>query len=170
MTSAQWFRQHGYLMDGQYSSLEDFLRADWEGGFLGTWDANDMITLINTWQDGDVTLVGKSQFRAAHDDDGFVSVLRSIKAKGLIMPCKTDLYFCVRDSFVPSALSLSLATNAEVCLVLSRGACRNRRRHIAVGGHLASRHDRIEFAMFSHVTFFSDVALWSLLPGVAAPA
>ena len=95
MASAQWFRQHGYLMDGQYSSLEDFLRADWEGGFLGTWDANDMITLINTWQDGDVTLVGKSQFRAAHDDDGFVSVLKSIKAKGLIMPCKTDLYFPV---------------------------------------------------------------------------
>ena len=91
----QWFREHGYLYGGKYVDLEDFLRAEWEGGFLGTWDANDLINLLHTWQDGDVTLVGKSQFRAAHDDDGFVSVLRNIKAKGLIMPSKTDLYFPV---------------------------------------------------------------------------
>lgn len=83
-------------MGDTYASLEDFLRTEWEGGFLGTWDANDLITLLHTWQDGDVTLVGKGgEYRAAHNDDGFASTLASIKAKGLIMPCKTDLYFPV---------------------------------------------------------------------------
>ncbi len=43
-----------------------------------------------------MTLVGKSTLSAAHDEDGFASTLATIKAKGLIMPCKTDLYFPVR--------------------------------------------------------------------------
>ena len=92
----QWFREHGYLFGGRYSSLDDFLRAEWEGGFLGTWDANDLVTLLHTWQTGDVTLVGKQTYSAAHDDGSFQNVMGSIKAKGLIMPCKTDLYFPVR--------------------------------------------------------------------------
>ena len=76
--------------------MEDFLRTEWEGGFLGTWDANDLVTLLHTWYYGDVTLVGKSTFSASHNEDGFASTLSAIKAKGLIMPCKTDLYFPVR--------------------------------------------------------------------------
>lgn len=82
-------------MGGMYSSLDDFIRADWEGGFLGTWDANDMLTLLNTWQTGDVSLVGKPIYDSVHDENGFQGVLAGIKAKGLIMPCKTDLYFPV---------------------------------------------------------------------------
>ena len=92
----QWFREHGYRLGGACPTLEDFLRIEWEGGFLGTWDANDLVTLLHTWQHGDVTLVGSSKFSAAHNDDGFASTLGAIKAKGLIMPCKTDLYFPVR--------------------------------------------------------------------------
>ena len=92
----QWFREHGYRLGGACPTLEDFLRIEWEGGFLGTWDANDLVTLLHTWQNGDVTLVGSSKFSAAHNDDGFASALGAIKAKGLIMPCKTDLYFPVR--------------------------------------------------------------------------
>ncbi|KAI0779487.1 homoserine O-acetyltransferase [Fomes fomentarius] len=100
-----WFREHGYLKGDTYASLEDFLRTEWEGGFLGTWDANDLITLLHTWQDGDVTLVGKGgQYSAAHNDDGFASTLASIKAKGLIMPCKTDLYFPPEDSQIEMRL------------------------------------------------------------------
>ncbi|EJF57664.1 homoserine O-acetyltransferase [Dichomitus squalens LYAD-421 SS1] len=130
-----WFREHGYLMDGRYSSLEDFLRVDWEGGFLGTWDANDMITLINTWQDGDVTLVGKSSFRAAHDDDGFASVLRGIKAKGLIMPCKTDLYFPPEDSEIEVS---HLGDNAKLVVIDSVWG------HMAGGGANARDDDFIK--------------------------
>ncbi|KAI0335111.1 homoserine O-acetyltransferase [Cubamyces sp. BRFM 1775] len=93
-----WFREHGYLMSGRYSSLDDFLRAEWEGGFLGTWDANDLLTLLHTWQTGDVALVGKAGLVAEGDDASFVSALSGIKARGLIMPCKTDLYFPPEDS------------------------------------------------------------------------
>ena len=82
----QWFRQHGYLHDGKYASLEDFLRAEWEGGFLD-WDANDLLTLLHTWQSGDVSdSLGGAQF---------ADILAGLKPKGLIMPCKTDLYFPV---------------------------------------------------------------------------
>ena len=92
----QWFREHGYLMGGQYASLDDFLRAEWEAGWLGTWDANDMLVLLDTWQQGDISLIGKSMYKLAHNEDAFHNSLTSIKAKGLIMPCKTDLYFPVR--------------------------------------------------------------------------
>ncbi|KAL7281530.1 hypothetical protein ACG7TL_004847 [Trametes sanguinea] len=93
-----WFRRHGYLMNGLYSSLDDFLRAEWEGGFLGTWDANDLITLLHTWQTGDVSLVAKQGNISGAEDTAFADALVGIKAKGLIMPCKTDLYFPPEDS------------------------------------------------------------------------
>ncbi|TFK92706.1 homoserine O-acetyltransferase [Polyporus arcularius HHB13444] len=111
-----WFREHGYLLGGQNSSLEDFLRTGWEGGFLGTWDANDLVTLLHTWYHGDVTLVGKSTFSAAHDEDGFASTLGSIKAKGLIMPCKTDLYFPPEDSEFEVSL---MKNNAKLVIINS---------------------------------------------------
>ena len=71
--------------------MESWLREDWEGGFLTSWDANDMLALLETWQRGDISIV--------RDGGDFAGSLRTIKAKALIMPCNTDLYFCVRDSF-----------------------------------------------------------------------
>ncbi|KAF8910330.1 homoserine acetyltransferase [Mucidula mucida] len=84
-----WFRDHQYLHDGLYSDLNSFLREEWEEGFLTSWDANDMLALKDTWYTGDVSQGG---------DLG--KCLEGIKAKGLIMPCKTDLYFPPEDSEV----------------------------------------------------------------------
>ena len=67
--------------------MESFLREDWEAGFLNGWDANDLITLLHTWQTGDVSLI--------RDGGDYEKCLRDIKARGLIMPSKTDLYFPV---------------------------------------------------------------------------
>ncbi|KAH9929611.1 homoserine O-acetyltransferase [Epithele typhae] len=117
-----WFRQHQYLMGGQYCSLEDFLRHEWEGGFLGVWDANDLITLIRTWQSGDVSLIGKGVFSAPHDEDAFKTALAGIKAKGLIMPCKTDLYFPPEDS----EFEINLMSNSSKLVVID-----------SVWGHMA---------------------------------
>lgn len=55
---------------------------------MGSWDANDLLTLLNTWSTGDVSLV--------KDRGNLEQCLSGIKAKGLIMPSKTDLYFPVR--------------------------------------------------------------------------
>ncbi|OJT15302.1 hypothetical protein TRAPUB_8150 [Trametes pubescens] len=91
-------------MNGMYASLDDFIRADWEGGFLGTWDANDLVTLLHTWQTGDVSLIGKPGLATEGDDSTFANSLAGIKAKGLIMPCKTDLYFPPEDSEIEMSL------------------------------------------------------------------
>ena len=72
--------------------MDDFLRDDWEGGFL-EWDANDLLTLLKTWQLGDVSRV---RVIAPSLQGDLAGVLSSVKAKGLVMPCKTDLYFPVR--------------------------------------------------------------------------
>lgn len=49
-----------------------------------------MLTLLNTWQSGDISRV--------RDGGNLEAALKSIKAKGLIMPSKTDLYFPVSRS------------------------------------------------------------------------
>ena len=81
------------MYDGKYTDLDDFLRSEWETGYLTYWDANDMLTLLKTWQLGDISRV-KGVEQSLQGD--LVGVLSSITAKGLIMPCKTDLYFPVR--------------------------------------------------------------------------
>jgi len=86
-----WYRQHNYLFNGQYANLESFLRDRWEGRFLAFWDANDMLTLLRTWQKGDISKV-------TGGNGNLEETLKGIKAKGLIMPCKTDLYFTPEDS------------------------------------------------------------------------
>ncbi|KAI0633243.1 homoserine O-acetyltransferase [Trametes polyzona] len=139
-----WFRQHGYLHNGRYSSLDDFIRADWEGGFLGTWDANDLITLLDTWQKGDVTLIGKSgPYDAQSDDAAFASTLAGIKAKGLIMPCKTDLYFPPEDS----ENEISLLPNGSKLVVID-----------SVWGHMAGGGNNPDDDLFikQHVRSFLE--------------
>ncbi len=73
-----------------YSSLEDFLVAFWEGFFLPK-DANNLLTMLWTWQNGDISdnELYKGDFKKA---------LGAIKAKAYVMPGQTDLYFPLADS------------------------------------------------------------------------
>ena len=94
MACGYWLDQillgpHGLRMTlfYRYPDLESFIRERWEDRFLKNWDANDLITLLHTWQTGDI-----SQIR---DGGDLQACLSKIKAKGLIMPSKTDLYFPV---------------------------------------------------------------------------
>jgi len=126
-----WFRNKGYLYGGKYTNLSNFLREEWEGGFLGTWDANDMLFLLSTWQMGDVSnLDAYSTADSSYQRDptsatggggDLASVLGSIKAKGLVMPCKTDLYFPPEDS----EIEIQALKNAKLVVIPS------------VWGHLA---------------------------------
>ena len=73
-----------------YASLEDFLVAFWEGFFLPK-DANNLLTMLWTWQNGDISANGvyRGDFDAA---------LGAIRAKAIVMPGQTDLYFPPEDS------------------------------------------------------------------------
>ncbi|EKM54690.1 uncharacterized protein PHACADRAFT_124009 [Phanerochaete carnosa HHB-10118-sp] len=90
-----WYRQNLYLYGGKYTDLNDFIRSEWEAGHLANWDANDMLVLLRTWQMGDIS---KIQSIAPSLQGDLVGVLKTITAKGLIMPCVTDLYFPPEDS------------------------------------------------------------------------
>jgi homoserine O-acetyltransferase/O-succinyltransferase len=73
-----------------YSTLEDFLVAFWEGFFLDRRDPNNLLTMLWTWQNGDI---GKTP---GFDGD-HVAALKSIKAKTVSLPAEKDLYFPPED-------------------------------------------------------------------------
>jgi homoserine O-acetyltransferase len=73
-----------------YSDLEDFLVAFWEGFFLDRRDPNNLLTMLWTWQKGDI---GKTP---GFDGD-HVKALQSIKAKTIVLPAEKDLYFPPED-------------------------------------------------------------------------
>jgi homoserine O-acetyltransferase len=73
-----------------FSSLDDFITRFWEGNFL-TKDANNVLAMIWSWQHGDIA----ASPRHAGDFD---LALASIKARAIVMPGRTDLYFPPEDS------------------------------------------------------------------------
>jgi homoserine O-acetyltransferase/O-succinyltransferase len=72
-----------------YSSLEDFLVAFWEGFFL-VKDANNLLTMLWTWQNGDIS-------QTPGFDGDYQRALASITAKAFVMPAEKDLYFPPED-------------------------------------------------------------------------
>ena len=87
--SQAFYREEVYLDIG-YSSLEDYLVAFWEGRRLEA-DANNFLAMLWTWQNADISANDIYQ----HD---FVRALGSIKAKAIVMPGRTDLYFPPEDN------------------------------------------------------------------------
>lgn len=89
-----------------YTSLEDFLVAFWEGFFLDDRDPNNLLTMLWTWQNGDV---GKTP---GFNGD-IEAALRSIKAKMIILPAEKDLYFPPEDE----AWAAQFISGAEVRVI-----------------------------------------------------
>jgi homoserine O-acetyltransferase len=84
-----------------YTSLEDFLVGFWEGFFLDGRDANNLLCMLDTWQQGDVgaTPGCGGDLQAA---------LGAITARMIVMPAEKDLYFPPEDErwaarFIPNA-------------------------------------------------------------------
>ncbi|HJR20175.1 MAG TPA: alpha/beta fold hydrolase [Dongiaceae bacterium] len=88
--SQAFYRHELDLRTLGYSSLEDFLVSFWEGFFLPK-DANNLLTMLWTWQNGDISdnPLYKGDLKKA---------LGAIKAKAYVMPGSTDLYFPPEDS------------------------------------------------------------------------
>ena len=89
-----------------YSTLEDFLVAFWEGFFLDRRDPNNLLTMLWTWQQGDI---GKTP---GFDGD-HIKALKSIKAKTIVLPALKDLYFPPEDE----EYAVSHMTNAELRVI-----------------------------------------------------
>ncbi|TVQ18745.1 MAG: alpha/beta fold hydrolase [Leptolyngbya sp. DLM2.Bin15] len=87
--SQAFYREKLYEPMG-YSSLEDFLVGFWEGFFLKK-DANNLLAMLWTWQNGNIG-------NTPGFDGNFEQALASIKAKAIVMPGQTDLYFPPEDN------------------------------------------------------------------------
>jgi homoserine O-acetyltransferase len=92
---AGWGFSQAFYWDQVYrelghSSLEDFLVDFWEGFFLDGRDANNLLTMLWTWQNGDI---GKTP---GFDGD-HIRALQSIRARAIVMPAEKDLYFPPED-------------------------------------------------------------------------
>jgi homoserine O-acetyltransferase/O-succinyltransferase len=90
-----------------YVSLEDFLVRAWEVNMLRR-DANNLMSMLWTWQHADISANDKFNGDPA-------AALRSIKAKALVMPSATDLYFPVEDN----RREVALMPNAELRVIPS---------------------------------------------------
>ncbi|NSL90770.1 alpha/beta fold hydrolase [Chitinophaga sp. Mgbs1] len=73
-----------------FASLEDFLRGFWEASFL-SWDPQDILSMIKTGQYG-ADISANEVFQHDH-----VRALNAIRARALVMPSSTDMYFPVED-------------------------------------------------------------------------
>ncbi|WP_425068686.1 alpha/beta fold hydrolase [Reyranella sp.] len=72
------------------ASLEDFLVRSWEANFLRR-DMHDLLAQLFTWQHGDIS--ANDLYRG-----DLQMALAGIKAKVLLMPSATDLYFQTDDN------------------------------------------------------------------------
>ncbi|RMZ81792.1 hypothetical protein DV738_g2049, partial [Chaetothyriales sp. CBS 135597] len=70
--------------------LEDFMVSFWEKWALSK-DPENLLTMLHTWQAGDVS-------QQEPYNGNFEQALASIKARTLVLPSKTDLYFPPEDS------------------------------------------------------------------------
>lgn len=93
--SQAFYRQKLYLESG-CKTLEEFLVNEWEADFL-TKDANNLLAMLWTWQYADI-----SANETYHGD--FEQALRSITARAVVLPSRTDLYFTPEDSEYETSL------------------------------------------------------------------
>lgn len=108
---AGWGLSQDFYREGLYRTalgapdLETFLRTDWEGRF--TLAAADLYAELQTWSSADIS--------ASQYDGDLVRALQAIRARVLLMPGETDLYFRVADN----AAELPHLASAELRPILS---------------------------------------------------
>ncbi|MDQ4117529.1 MAG: alpha/beta fold hydrolase [Actinomycetota bacterium] len=88
-----------------YTSLEDFVVDFWEGFFLDGRDPNNLLTMLDTWWNGDVG--------STPGFDSTEQALAAIRARAIVMPAEKDLYFPPEDE----AWAVSHMTNAELRVI-----------------------------------------------------
>ena len=74
-----------------FDTPEELLR-DWEQDHLA-WDANDLLAKLDTWHRGDIS--ANPRYRG-----DFKRALGAIRARAILVPCTTDLYFPPEDNAI----------------------------------------------------------------------
>ncbi|KAF2276847.1 homoserine acetyltransferase family protein [Westerdykella ornata] len=88
--SQAFYRERVYEKVLGFRSLDEFLVGFWEKWSCSK-DPENMLVMAHTWQAADCSQ------QEPYDGD-FAKAMRAIKAKALVMPSKTDLYFPPEDS------------------------------------------------------------------------
>jgi homoserine O-acetyltransferase len=87
--SQEFYREEAWRQSG-FTSLEDYLVRSWEWNFLRR-DADNLLAMLWTWMNADISANDLYQ-------GDFAKALGAIKAKTILMPSETDLYFRVEDN------------------------------------------------------------------------
>jgi homoserine acetyltransferase len=109
--SQAFYRRGGFKTEfGIDGGLETILKEFWEAYFTKK-DANNLLYMLWTWEHADVGMQDKyasavqikqsrveDLVRDKDSDESFQKALSSIKAKTVILPSQTDLYFPPEDS------------------------------------------------------------------------
>jgi homoserine O-acetyltransferase len=108
IASQTFYRQglHLNFLGMQFDSMQEFLDA-LVGGF-SSWDANDLVCMMETWQSADVSNHPKF-------NGNLKAALSSIKCPAMVMPCATDLYFPPEDN----EIEVGMMPNAELRIIQS---------------------------------------------------
>ena len=86
--SQAFYRERLFESKLGFKNLEDFMVNFWEAWALRK-DPENMLVMLHTWQSGNCS--AQSPY-----DGGFEKAMKGIKAKALVLPGLTDLYFpCV---------------------------------------------------------------------------
>ena len=88
--SQDFYRAELYRTALGAPDLETFLRTDWEQGF-GLQRAEDLYAQLRTWEVADISA------GPLYDGD-LAAALAAIRARVLLLPSETDLYFRVADN------------------------------------------------------------------------
>ena len=86
--SQAFYRQELWRGMG-FSSLEDFLIRGWEANFMRR-QGEDLLSMIDTWMQSDIS------DNVIYTGD-LAKALGAIKARSIVMPSVTDLYFTAED-------------------------------------------------------------------------
>ncbi len=87
---SQTFYREGLYRQLGFETIEEVL-VDWEEDHVQNWDANNLLAKLNTWKHGDISN------NPLYGGD-FKKALGSIRARAILIPCTTDLYFPPEDN------------------------------------------------------------------------
>ena len=87
--SQDFYRKKLYKKIG-FKTVNDLLK-EWGNDHAKNWDANNLLSKLQTWQLNDIS-------KGPKYNNNYIKALKSIRAKTILMPCNQDLYFRTEDN------------------------------------------------------------------------